>query len=646
MKSQYTAQLMFILLFTLFQNRLTAQCDHLIIPAYSCEDAQLASENGGEAFICGVEEFCLDASEVPVLNPPPPFCTGGSVLNNPMWIAFIGDDSGLLDLEVISENCNGGIQWALYDQCGDYFNSVACESNPVLPPNQPFYIISAITPGQKYYLVIDGANGATCLYRFKVNSGMATESVAPATDTTLTGPLSICPGEKYTYTMEGFDFSSKYQWFLNGVLIGSSVITTTEVTMPQDLPAGLYDLCVKGSNSCDISGQELCWTVEITQDKTLDVKKYVCEGDSILFQNAYYQPGNYFLPYEGSNGCYLNVNLTVENNYIPQDTLYNIIVCATEDSLLIGDKYYKTNQLYENEIVRTLAGCDYNASFYIDRVNSTDAGINAVNDTIPCDHSELAVLTFEGNIISGNPKITETYEWYDASGKLLVIEPSLVTDEPGTYFLRVKSIFENPTDLQGIDDQYSCITYLQHTVVGEEYIYQNPVIINADLNPQDYDFFLKIDNYDEFPEGTEFQWILPQGVNLVENTNEIIHFFIIQAGTYDVCVYASGECNTTDTVCFEVKFNTISTDGLSINNAINLRNNPVSNQLIFDINAALNKDLTIEIFNVNGAAINTEKIRAGSSEHRMDVNNLTSGFYFYRINATTNQAKSGKFIKI
>jgi len=45
----------------------------------------------------------------------------------------------------------GGVQWALYDQCSNLGDPVACWCTPVLPGDVIFNIFANVIPGTTYY---------------------------------------------------------------------------------------------------------------------------------------------------------------------------------------------------------------------------------------------------------------------------------------------------------------------------------------------------------------------------------------------------------------------------------------------------------------------------------------------------------------
>lgn|GEM_PF-3374556 len=175
-------RLLYLFCFLFFSyNYGNSQCDlpcndNLSIePAYDCNTAATSLVNAnGPGYAYRLDSFCTGTLVVPGLSAPPPFCDLGScVLNNPIWYSFI-PTGPTLDIEVCPGPCvNGkGIQWALYNQCDNLAEPIACWCSDRLPGDSLFSINADVIPGSSYYLVIDGFSGASCDLKFKVNEGL------------------------------------------------------------------------------------------------------------------------------------------------------------------------------------------------------------------------------------------------------------------------------------------------------------------------------------------------------------------------------------------------------------------------------------------------------------------------------------------
>ena len=636
----------FLSIITLFfnSNITFGQCENsiLIIPDTSCFE----SESNQNSFLSGNGEYCIITADLPFLNPPPPFCSANSVLNNPAWISFTGSGEGMLNIEAIAHNCTGsGVQWALYDNCGNLMDAIACQSNPVIPPGFPFTVSAPITEGILYYLVFDGANGTTCEIHLNVMGGVANSPVGPVIDSVLLGNINICPLDTVHYEFGGFENASDYEWFFDGNSVAETTEPRANILIPGFSSAGNHLLCVTGSNAIDTSGQQICWDLEIIRDQTIRQEVVICEGDSVLLQGQYYTTGNYIIPYDGPNTCINEIELNVINNYLPVDTTYSIAICAGEDSLTMNGKIYTTGEFY-NETVRSKAGCAYNALFIIEDITNFTAYISSDKDSIECNATDTARLKFTGNITSLNTKISENYEWYNKFGELLSTEDRYSTVYDGQYFLRVTSIFSNPSDLSGVDEALTCITDLTYEIYYKKYIHATPVIKLLDETPSNGTYQLAISNLNQFPAGTTFDWTGPGGVLFNIDDNGTLNVNFSENGDYIFCVSAINECNSSDSACYLIIVDILNNKAINSDQYYKLKNNPVGDLLIFQTQQITMNKIDFEIYNSQGNKVISEKKNGDDSDKIIHCEHLPSGVYLYKISASDKIYKTGKFIKI
>jgi len=114
---------------------------------------------------------------------------------------------------------------------------------------------------------------------------------------------------------------------------------------------------------------------------------------------------------------------------------------------------------------------------------------------------------------------------------------------------------------------------------------------------------------------------------------------------FDQCIAASGnsfniivaENNTVDCIS-----NTQDSDILS---AIEIVENPVSDHLRIEIGQFSGNQLSFQIYNINGQAINKSQIIKDQQTIEMDLNHVPGGIYFLNVRSDKGQA-SFKFLKI
>ncbi|MCO6459915.1 MAG: PKD domain-containing protein, partial [Saprospiraceae bacterium] len=455
--------------------------DLTISPAFDCATAAQSAINGaGTGFVCDLEGFCINTGTVPQLNPPIPFCSSNSVLNNPIWFSFIADGTGILDIDVLPSGCNGGIQWALYDQCGNYMNAIACQSNPILPADQPFNIyVSPTTPGATYYLVIDGANGASCDYEFHVNDGISPIYVGDPLGTTLTGNTNVCGGSTVTYSFPGIQYGTDYHWTLPDGSILDTEGPTTTVSFPEGMTPGTYQLCVTASNDCDENADAVpvCWDIIIGEEPILDVYGEVCPGDTYSFRGGNYPAGEYSFNYLGPAGssCDTTINLHVTNFVLSTTPDQQIFVCPGEQFAFISGIPVQVGTSANTLTFMDHNGCDSLVNYYVNELEANGV-IGAVPASLPCGGTASATLSL-------NPDwgffTVDSYsiEWFDSNNMSLGTGNTVNITSPGYYYAKVTWYKVNNllpgTDVSPTD--ILCEKLFDITIPAENSTLQSPV---------------------------------------------------------------------------------------------------------------------------------------------------------------------------
>lgn len=195
------------------------------------------------------------------------FC--GSIEND-SYLSFVASSTSIsFNVWVYNSQNNEGIQIMI-------FSTTACGSGPVtsyycdaLDPNASAQTVSAtgLTPGNTYYIMIDGYNGDVCSYTFAANSGVAIPvDVNPPTST-------ICAGQSVTLTASGGN--GTYSWNASPNL--SSTIGATVTATPPSIP-GTYTYTVNSSG-----GNALCPS-STTATATITVNS--CGGCTVTAGNS------------------------------------------------------------------------------------------------------------------------------------------------------------------------------------------------------------------------------------------------------------------------------------------------------------------------------------------------------------------------
>ncbi|MBK9043319.1 MAG: T9SS type A sorting domain-containing protein [Saprospiraceae bacterium] len=147
-----------------------AVCDNGL-PFSQWESCKVASENTVICHLSLLDQMCGEMFSNTSSDPSPsPLCPDGGVSNNMTWIAFVAGE-GSYNIVVSPSNCQPGTGGQLGAQIGVYadcsfteavFCNAPCDLAPVSIPD------SLLTPGQTYYLFIDGCAGSICEYNIDV----------------------------------------------------------------------------------------------------------------------------------------------------------------------------------------------------------------------------------------------------------------------------------------------------------------------------------------------------------------------------------------------------------------------------------------------------------------------------------------------
>lgn len=180
------------------------------------------------------------------------FC--GSIENN-SFLTFVASSSSIsFDVWVYNSTYGDGIQIMIFsaNNCSGTVNSYYCSE---LAPSASSQNVSAsgLTPGNTYYIMIDGFAGDICDYTFAANTGVAIPvDVTPVTST-------ICAGQSVTLTATGGN--GTYTWNASPNLSGTTGSTVTAT--PPSTP-GTYTYTVNSSGGNPLCPSSTLATATIT----------------------------------------------------------------------------------------------------------------------------------------------------------------------------------------------------------------------------------------------------------------------------------------------------------------------------------------------------------------------------------------------
>lgn len=241
--------------------------------------------------------------------------------------------------------CPGGIV-----PCPDI---LACNAG-ASPGDTMVLMASGLTIGQTYWLLVDGSNGANCLYTINYISGTFAPQIDEDITTGYAVPNIVCQGlDKFTMNAApAIPNAHGYLWNLgwNDQVVTSTLPTDT-IEIENNAPPGIWDICVQAFSGCDTSDIPFCFTVEIIELN--DIEKAPETFCSEEFPFDWYGtnitgPGTYDHSFNNPVGCPYDSIWTIESepeplvnfNYTVNDLqiqFENLSTTANEFSWNFGD---------------------------------------------------------------------------------------------------------------------------------------------------------------------------------------------------------------------------------------------------------------------------------------------------------------------
>ncbi len=199
----------------------------------TCDVATLICDVNG---YCGSTAASYTADSWPALSSA--FC--GSIENN-SFIQFVANSSTVsLNVWVTSSTSNLGIQILIFSttSCGGTVTPYTCVS-PLAPSTAPSAVTATgLTPGNTYYMMIDGYAGDVCNYVIGVNSGIQVSGQITTSTT------NVCLGNPVTLTASGGN--GVYAWTPSPDLSATS--GSVVIANPTTQGAHTYTMTTNSSN--------------------------------------------------------------------------------------------------------------------------------------------------------------------------------------------------------------------------------------------------------------------------------------------------------------------------------------------------------------------------------------------------------------
>ncbi len=241
-------------------------CNGFEPPANNCCDAIIYN-------LCDLDGFCNTTNANYTSENAPPFC---AIIDNNAWLAFIANQE-TVDFMFTVTNCNFnfGIHTDIYStgNCNTFVNVTDDCFNPG-PAQDLSGTLSAInlTPGEIYYIMIDGWAGDVCDYTINVLSDPRTATIEAVEQT-------ICQGESSELSVDvsGYQYGDfSYSWSPTATLQNADTATPTATPSSTTI----YTVTVTGN--CGVYEYDVPVTVIPTDplDPVIAGPLNICDGDA------------------------------------------------------------------------------------------------------------------------------------------------------------------------------------------------------------------------------------------------------------------------------------------------------------------------------------------------------------------------------
>ena len=541
-----------ILLLFLITTTLKAQVDPPSTGSDGCFTAPL---------ICNInqlDDYSGQTIASPPSNPCPfpqaPDCPGSSCENN-QWFSFIANVTDM-QIEISPSMCEGGsngnslqgVMWEVTD-CSTLsgFTPVSnCFSNAAM---QDFTLnATGLTPGNIYYIMLDGFSGAFCAYDVNVLNG-GPPTVDPELTGPITGPTEVCPGaEGLIYCIDVGIGIMDYDWSW----LGASIGTITDLGLNADgtqycievdvLNAGTGILSVLGSNDC-------AETLPVTSDPIVSVpivnppqNEFICLGESISWECFPFigNPGSYTCDYTSWLGCDSSVTLIVGLHPFTPPNFELTTICEEDCPYNYNGTDYCASGTYFYQY-QDANGCDVEDQLLL-TVLFAEANILDPN---PIGCGSDTIVTLDGSLSTNSPEPGGllVYSW---TGPGILTDPTQLTIDvnlPGDYTLTVSQSFAGVT----------CEDMATVTVIEDN------AFPNAPNGTGDNEIcgVGQTGTYSVIPSSTGapqdgFAWNVIGGQFVANATGDTIVVTWDSLGIGQVCVGAFNDCDTSALDCVDV----------------------------------------------------------------------------------------------
>lgn len=506
---------------------------------------------------------------------PPSWCT---TIHNNHWFAFTADATSA-SFEISCYGCasGNGIQAGILStaDCATFQFVSPCLGNLPTQTTQTLTTNTPLTPGEVYYICIDGSGGALCDY--SING-----SVPTVTGTT----NGLCLPSSPTGT---YNTAAVSVWTINpptaGTINGNPTSNTITVTWLEPGPA---EVCARNANCPD--APEFCLPVNIGEDIITVEEVDLCQGKTVqcagktftsggtfpvilnsflncdstincvvhvipkVFTNEthYYcqnqsvtcagqefaNPGMFPVTLTGDNGCdsVVNCKIILIPTTISPFTLVN--VCGPASYTLCSDTYTSSG-LY-TEVCTSSKGCDSIVNVNL-AILEPDAVI-APPGILDCTVNIQITLNGSGSSVNTAVGGQTFYKWTGPGIVGFSNQPTVNVNQPGQYCLVVTH------SRQGV----ACMDTACVDVTAVSSVPQLP-LLSGNLMPCQDSTTIYTASAVGSPPPTSYTWSTPGNTPFTTISPNVIQ--IPWTGTTTggpLCVVANNNCGSSQPACLNI----------------------------------------------------------------------------------------------
>lgn len=368
------------------------------------------------------------------------------VLERPRWYGFIaGSETVAFLIRNLGCTSGSGIEAAITPGCD--IPNVALTCGPVDSLN-PLVVVSGLTVGRVYYLVVDGINGANCRFDIRLAFGSTKVPLGPIDS--IQGLKQVCPKATTTYTLPPVSGAISYTWTtppnskINGT--NNNVLTVpANANVPSTIQVEFGNqggaICVTANSACDTSKSTCIFVTNQPLPVTQLPDREICFEELPFFWDeepftAISTPGTYILTSSPPYTSYLGCDSTVRQRIIAKQRKRRVLPLTrlcNDECLEVNGFPYCDSGSYQ-EFTTAQDGCDSVIIFSILKVRSR-AGIQKP-DTINC-RRPIVTLRADSLTTTGNSVF---YKWLDNLGNTISTTKTVNVETAGPFYFIVNNV--------------------------------------------------------------------------------------------------------------------------------------------------------------------------------------------------------------